>query len=61
LGRFDPEATLAYNEEHSDASLLKDPRSKDASQRYYFYSRPYKNSYNFTLSSASPPYTFVFS
>jgi hypothetical protein len=41
--------------------LLKDPRSKDASQRYYFYSRPYTNCYNFTLSSASPSYTFVFS
>jgi hypothetical protein len=58
LGQFDPEATLAYNEKHSDASLLKDPRSKDASQRYYFYSsRPYTNCYNFTLSSASPPYS----
>ncbi|KAJ4749929.1 Protein OS-9 [Rhynchospora pubera] len=35
LGQFDPEATLAHNEKHSDASLLKDPRSKDASQRYH--------------------------
>lgn len=35
LGQFDPEATSSYNEKHSDASLLKDPRSRDASQRYH--------------------------
>ncbi|XP_078168425.1 ER lectin-like protein [Carex rostrata] len=35
LGQFDPEATSAYNEKHSDSSLQKDPRSKDASQRYH--------------------------
>lgn len=34
LGRFDPEATAAYNRELSDVSTLKDPRSKDAAQRY---------------------------
>ncbi|KAI4377317.1 hypothetical protein MLD38_014967 [Melastoma candidum] len=35
LGYHDPEATLAYNENLSDISTLKDPRSKDASQRYH--------------------------
>lgn len=35
LGVFDPEATAAFNENHSDLSKLKDPRSRDASQRYH--------------------------
>ncbi|KAJ6838078.1 protein OS-9-like protein [Iris pallida] len=35
LGMFDSEATAAFNQNHSDDSLLKDPRSKDASQRYH--------------------------
>lgn len=34
LGRFDREATAAYNRELSDVSTLKDPRSKDAAQKY---------------------------
>lgn len=53
LGQFDPEATSAYNEKHSDASLQKDPRSKDASQRYSFILSPFKilqlHSYNFPV------------
>lgn len=35
LGEYDAEATAAYNENLSDVSTLKDPRSKDASQRYH--------------------------
>lgn len=35
LGVFDPEATAAYHQNLSDVSTLKDPRSKDASQRYH--------------------------
>ncbi|KAG5105981.1 hypothetical protein JHK82_042951 [Glycine max] len=35
LGVYDPEATAAFNENLSDISTLKDPRSKDASQRYH--------------------------
>lgn len=35
LGVFDPEATTVFNQNHSDTSLLKDPRSKDAAQRYH--------------------------
>ncbi|KAJ3678411.1 hypothetical protein LUZ60_002214 [Juncus effusus] len=35
LGEFDTEATLAFNEKNGDVNLLKDPRSKDASQRYH--------------------------
>ncbi|KAL8040720.1 hypothetical protein ABFX02_10G116400 [Erythranthe guttata] len=35
LGVYDAEATEAYNQKHSDISTLKDPRSKDASQRYH--------------------------
>ncbi|KAJ0984318.1 hypothetical protein J5N97_002674 [Dioscorea zingiberensis] len=35
LGIFDPDATAAFNENHSDDSMLKDPRSIDASQRYH--------------------------
>ncbi|KAJ6846201.1 protein OS-9-like protein [Iris pallida] len=35
LGMFDSEATTAFNQNHSDDSLLKDPRSKHASQRYH--------------------------
>ncbi|KAL1364096.1 hypothetical protein HN51_012262 [Arachis hypogaea] len=35
LGVYDPEATAAYNQNLSDISTLKDPRSKDASQRYH--------------------------
>lgn len=34
LGVYDEEATAAYNQNLSDVSTLKDPRSKDASQRY---------------------------
>ncbi|WVZ18692.1 hypothetical protein V8G54_006014 [Vigna mungo] len=34
LGEYDPEATAAFNQNLSDISTLKDPRSKDASQRY---------------------------
>lgn len=34
LGVYDTEATAAFNENHSDISTLKDPRSKDAAQRY---------------------------
>lgn len=35
LGVFDEEATATYNQNHSANALLKDPRSKDASQRYH--------------------------
>lgn len=35
LGVYDDEATAAYNQNLSDISTLKDPRSKDASQRYH--------------------------
>ncbi|KAK9098534.1 hypothetical protein Syun_025579 [Stephania yunnanensis] len=35
LGVYDAEATAAFNQNHSDVSILKDPRSKDASQRYH--------------------------
>ncbi|XP_021741834.1 protein OS-9 homolog [Chenopodium quinoa] len=35
LGEYDPEATAAYNQNLSDISILKDPHSKDASQRYH--------------------------
>lgn len=35
LGVYDAEATEAYNQNFSDISKLKDPRSKDASQRYH--------------------------
>lgn len=35
LGYYDPEATAAYNQNLSDVSILKDPRSKDASHRYH--------------------------
>ncbi|CAH9076126.1 unnamed protein product [Cuscuta epithymum] len=35
LGYYDSEATTAYNGNQSDISTLKDPRSKDASQRYH--------------------------
>ncbi|KAJ8634913.1 hypothetical protein MRB53_009180 [Persea americana] len=35
LGVYDTEATAAFNENHSDISTLKDPRSKDAAQRYH--------------------------
>lgn len=36
LGAYDAEATAGYNQNLSDISILKDPRSKDASQRYAF-------------------------
>ncbi|MBA0679796.1 hypothetical protein Goari_011544 [Gossypium aridum] len=35
LGVYDEEATAAFNQNLSDISSLKDPRSKDASQRYH--------------------------
>ncbi|KAH6779291.1 ER lectin-like protein [Perilla frutescens var. hirtella] len=35
LGVYDAEATEAHNQNLSDVSILKDPRSKDASQRYH--------------------------
>ncbi|XP_059286564.1 protein OS-9 homolog [Lycium ferocissimum] len=35
LGYYDAEATAAYHQNRSDNSVLKDPRSKDASQRYH--------------------------
>ncbi|WOL17305.1 hypothetical protein Cni_G26096 [Canna indica] len=35
LGVFDPNATATFNENQSDVSIFKDPRSKDASQRYH--------------------------
>lgn len=35
LGNYDSEATSAFNQNLSDVSTLKDPRSKDASQRYH--------------------------
>ncbi|KAK1276906.1 hypothetical protein QJS04_geneDACA003744 [Acorus gramineus] len=35
LGIYDPEATDSFNQNHSIVSTLKDPRSKDASQRYH--------------------------
>lgn len=35
LGVFDPTATADFNQNQSDATVLKDPRSKDASQRYH--------------------------
>lgn len=36
LGVYDEEATAAFNQNLSDISTLKDPRSKDASLRYCF-------------------------
>ena len=36
LGDYDAESTAAYNQNLADVSTLKDPRSKDASQRYAF-------------------------
>lgn len=36
MGVYDAEATEAHNQNLSDVSILKDPRSKDASQRYEF-------------------------
>ncbi|KAK6944428.1 Protein OS9-like domain [Dillenia turbinata] len=41
LGVYDAEATFAFNQNLSDFSTLKDPRSKDASQRYHAHQ--YKN------------------
>ncbi|KAL8223164.1 hypothetical protein R6Q57_020563 [Mikania cordata] len=35
LGKYDADATSAYNRNLSNISTLKDPRSKDASQRYH--------------------------
>lgn len=35
LGVYDDEVTIAFNQNLSDVSTLKDPRSKDASQRYH--------------------------
>ncbi|CAL9073882.1 protein OS-9 homolog [Musa acuminata AAA Group] len=35
LGMFDPDATADFNQNQSDFSIVKDPRSKDASQRYH--------------------------
>uniref|UniRef100_A0A2P2JV18 Protein OS-9 homolog n=3 Tax=Rhizophora mucronata TaxID=61149 RepID=A0A2P2JV18_RHIMU len=35
LGLYDEEATAAFNQNLSNISTLKDPRSKDASQRYH--------------------------
>ncbi|XVF47992.1 hypothetical protein PTKIN_Ptkin03bG0154800 [Pterospermum kingtungense] len=35
LGVYDEEATAAFNQNLSDISTLKDPRSKDAAQRYH--------------------------
>ncbi|WCJ29946.1 hypothetical protein M5689_011544 [Euphorbia peplus] len=35
LGVYDDEATSSFNRNLSDVSTLKDPRSKDASQRYH--------------------------
>ncbi|XP_010250303.1 PREDICTED: protein OS-9 homolog isoform X1 [Nelumbo nucifera] len=35
LGLYDAEATAAFHQNLSDVSKLKDPRSKDASQRYH--------------------------
>ncbi|GFS35707.1 ER lectin-like protein [Actinidia rufa] len=35
LGDYDAESTAAYNQNLADVSTLKDPRSKDASQRYH--------------------------
>ncbi|CAN6449930.1 unnamed protein product [Victoria cruziana] len=35
LGEYDEEATVAFNKNNSDASILKDPRSKDAAHRYH--------------------------
>ena len=34
LGDYDAESTAAYNQNLADVSTLKDPRYKDASQRY---------------------------
>ncbi|XP_071737192.1 protein OS-9 homolog [Rutidosis leptorrhynchoides] len=41
LGEYDSEATTAYNSNLYDISTLKDPRSKDALQRYHAHQ--YKN------------------
>ncbi|XP_074588049.1 protein OS-9 homolog [Curcuma longa] len=35
LGMFDADATSVLNENHSDIFTVKDPRSKDASQRFH--------------------------
>ncbi|KDP30206.1 hypothetical protein JCGZ_16988 [Jatropha curcas] len=37
LGFYDEEATAAFNQNLSEISTLKDPRAKDASQRYYVH------------------------
>ncbi|XP_073132469.1 protein OS-9 homolog [Henckelia pumila] len=37
LGVYDSEATEVYNQNLADVSTLKDPRSKDASQRYHVH------------------------
>lgn len=36
MGVYDAEATAASKEKHSDSSILKDPASGDASQKYVF-------------------------
>ncbi|KAF3782794.1 OS-9-like protein [Nymphaea thermarum] len=35
LGKYNEEATAAFNRNNSDASILKDPRSKDVAHRYH--------------------------
>ncbi|KZV27428.1 protein OS-9 [Dorcoceras hygrometricum] len=37
LGVYDSQATEAYNQNLADISTLKDPRSRDASQRYHVH------------------------
>lgn len=36
LGEYNEQATAAFNQNISEISTLKDPRAKDASQRYDF-------------------------
>lgn len=52
MGVYDAEATANLNENLSDISTLKDPRSKDASQRCAFIFISYQlRKYEQTLSN----------
>ncbi|OWM89084.1 hypothetical protein CDL15_Pgr023930 [Punica granatum] len=46
LGVYDEEATVAFNQNLSDVSTLKDPRSKDAAQRLFQEEKPVKHTIN---------------
>ncbi|XP_011626391.2 protein OS-9 homolog isoform X1 [Amborella trichopoda] len=46
MGTYDPEVTAAFNSNHSGVSTLKDPRSKDAAQRYWKAENLYDSRYH---------------